>query len=141
MEKGNVHVRLADSSDLDFVCQDGYLPQDVVLRKIKQGECFVLCVDDQPAGYLRLEFLWSLVPYIALIHITEGYRGEGYSRDLLYFVEYHLRNRGFNVIYSSSQLDEPDPQAWHRHMGFEECGIINGINDGGIGEVFFRKHL
>jgi hypothetical protein len=26
-------------------------------------------------------------------------------------------------------------------MGFEECGIINGINDGGIGEVFFRKYL
>jgi hypothetical protein len=24
-------------------------------------------------------------------------------------------------------------------MGFVECGIINGINENGIGEVFFRK--
>jgi len=36
-------------------------------------------------------------------------------------------------------VDEPEPQAWHRHMGFVECGIINGINENGIGEVFFRK--
>jgi len=26
-------------------------------------------------------------------------------------------------------------------MGFEECGMINGLNQGGIGEVFFRKTL
>ena len=28
-----------------------------------------------------------------------------------------------------------------RHAGFEECGTIAGINEGGIGEVFFRKQL
>jgi hypothetical protein len=26
-------------------------------------------------------------------------------------------------------------------LGFEECGVINGLNDGGVGEVFFRKAL
>jgi hypothetical protein len=30
---------------------------------------------------------------------------------------------------------------WHRKMGFAECGIINGINEAGIGEVFFRLDL
>ena len=46
-----------------------------------------------------------------------------------------------SALYSSSQVDEPPPQAWHRHMGFQECGIIAGINEGGVGEVFFRKAL
>ncbi|MFU8827154.1 MAG: hypothetical protein ACNA70_06650 [Brevefilum sp.] len=31
--------------------------------------------------------------------------------------------------------------AWHRHMGFAECGVINGLNQGGVGEVIFRKSL
>jgi len=45
------------------------------------------------------------------------------------------------VLFSSSQANEPEPQAWHRHVGFEECGFIAGINEGGVGEVFFRKVL
>ena len=38
-------------------------------------------------------------------------------------------------------MNEAEPQAWHRAAGFRECGIIAGINEGGIGEVFFRKEL
>jgi GNAT superfamily N-acetyltransferase len=71
----------------------------------------------------------------------EAYQKHGYSRHFLEFVEEYLRNMGFDVLFSSSQVDDPNLQAWYRHMGFEECGIINGINDGGIGEVFFRKYL
>jgi len=26
-------------------------------------------------------------------------------------------------------------------MGFEECGIVNGVNQKGVGEIFFRKAL
>lgn len=134
-------VRLAQSSDLDFVSRDGFVSQEVILHKIEQEECFVLEVGGQYAGYLRLEFLWSLVPYISLVMILEEYRKKGYSRHLLGFVENNLKEQGFDVLYSSSQSDEPTPQAWHRHMGFEECGIITGINAGGIGEIFFRKAL
>jgi len=136
-----VTVRLADYSDLDFVSQEGYLPKEEVLRKIKRRECFVLGVDENLAGYLRLEYLWSLVPFIALIIIEEQYRGKGYSRELLGFVEIFLKNESYEVLYSSSQADELEPQAWHRHVGFEECGVINGINKGGVAEIFFRKKL
>ena len=60
---------------------------------------------------------------------------------MLAYLEAYLRKRGYNVLMSSSQLDEPEPQAWHRRVEVEECGIINGLNEGGIGEVFFRKKL
>lgn len=141
MKKEDINVRLADPSDLDFLSQDGYLPKDIVVNKIKQNECFILVVDDQPGGHLWLDYFWSLLPCITLIHIQEVYQKRGYSRALLQFVENFLREGGFDVLYSSSQIDEPNPQSWHRHMGFKECGIINGINAGGIGEVFFRKYL
>jgi hypothetical protein len=52
-----------------------------------------------------------------------------------------LRRQGHTVLYSSSQADEAEPQAWHRHVGFVECGFVAGINAGGVGEIFFRKQL
>lgn len=138
MVLNNVSARLAAIEDLEFVSQDDYLPYEVVARKIALGECFIVEGNGQPAGYLRLEMLWSLVPYIALIHIQEADRKQGLSRVLLDFVRDHLRGKGYHQLYFSSQADEPEPQAWHRHLGFEECGVINGINEGGVDEVFFR---
>lgn len=137
----DIEIRLATSSDLDFVQQDGYIPAEVVRRKIEWQEIFVACRNNSPVGYLRLEYLWSLVPYIALIHVLPEYRRQGAGKALLHFIEEFLQSRGHSVLYSSSQANEPEPQAWHRHMGFEECGIISGINAGGVGEVFFRKQL
>lgn len=87
-----------------------------------------------------MEYLWSLVPYIALIRVIPEGRGKGVGKKLLEFTGSFLREKGHEMIYSSSQADEPEPQKWHRQAGFEECGMIAGINKG-IGEVFFRKRL
>jgi GNAT superfamily N-acetyltransferase len=92
-------------------------------------------------GYVRWEFLWSLVPYVALIRVLPAHRRQGVGRALVAFLEKRLRSQGHTTLYSWSQADEAEPQAWHRHMRFEECGIIAGINEGGVGEVFFRKRL
>jgi hypothetical protein len=37
--------------------------------------------------------------------------------------------------------NEPKPQAWHKHMGFQEIGLLSNINENRIGETFFRKDL
>jgi GNAT superfamily N-acetyltransferase len=137
----DVSVRFAVPADLDFVSHDGFIPQEVIVRKVAQSEVFVAEAGGQPVGYLRLEYLWSLVPYVALIWVVPEYRKRGVGRAMIAFIGEFLRQNGHEVVYSSSQVNEPAPQAWHRYVGFEECGVINGINEGGIGEVFFRKFL
>jgi len=139
--EGDVLVRFAVLADLGFVRRDGFIPQEVIARKVAQSEVFVAEAGGQPVGYLRLEYLWSLVPYVALIWVKLGCRRQGVGRAMLAFVEEFLRQNGHDVVYSSSQVNEPASQAWHRHVGFEECGVINGINEGGISEIFFRKLL
>ncbi len=141
MDKNEITVRIAVPGDLDFINQHHCLPREVMLRKIMHEEILLLIVKGKPAGQLRVAFLWSEIPYIELIYIDSIFKKQGFSRTLLGYFEAHLRKRGYQVLYSSSQVDEPEPQVWHRYMGFEECGIINGLNDGGIGEVFFRKAL
>lgn len=120
---------------------DPYLPAAMFAHKIALGELLLVEAARQAIGYLRLEYIWGKVPYIGLIWLVPEYRGLGIGTATLKFVEAHLRERGHTCLLSSSQVNEAEPQAWHRAVGFRECGIIAGINEGGIGEVFFRKEL
>lgn len=141
MATPDITARRATLDDLTFVAQDGYLAEDVVRQKIEAGDVFVAECAGERAGYLRLEYLWSKLPYVELIRVLAPHRRRGVGRSLLAFAEADAVARGHTVLYSSSQADEPEPQAWHRRMGFVECGFLAGVNEGGIGEVFFRKAL
>ena len=134
-----VTVRPAREADLAFVAQDGYVGEDRVARQIAAGEVWIAEDGTTPLGYVRLEYLWGRVPYIALIRVLPEHRGRGTGGALLSAVEQHASAEGHPWLYSSSQADEPEPQAWHRRMGFAECGFLSGVNERGIGEVFFRK--
>lgn len=57
---------------------------------------------------------------------------------LLAFCLTALSQDGHPWLDGSSQAGEPEPWAWHRHMGFQDCGLIAGINEGGVSELFFR---
>jgi ribosomal protein S18 acetylase RimI-like enzyme len=136
-----IRVRFANLRDLEVVSQDQFIPVEVVARKIEWREVIIAEVDGKPVGYLRLEYLWSIVPYIALITVDPAHRRVGVGRAMLDFTLAYLSENNHEWLYSSSQADEPEPQAWHRHMGFQDCGIITGINEGGVSEVFFRRKI
>ena len=135
-------VRFAGPEDLEWcVVEDSHVTEKIIRNKIVNDEIIVVELDGQLIGYIRLEYLWSTTPYIGLIFVNDEYRKSGVGRKMLDFLEEYLRTHGHEALMSSSQADEPEPQAWHRAIGFEECGIISGLNEGGIGEVFFRKRL
>ena len=75
-----ISVRRAEIADREFVGQDGYLADGVLRRKIAAGEVFLAERDGTPVGYLRLEYLWSDIPYIALISVVERHRQQGVGR-------------------------------------------------------------
>lgn len=133
-------IRFAKQSDFDFLNSNVYISDKILNRKIEWQEIIVAEKDEVLLGFLQLEYLWSLVPYIALIRVLPEYQQQGVGRKLLGFTEAFLLENGHKEIYSSSQVDEAKPQEWHRHVGFEECGIISGINEG-IGEIFLRKKI
>lgn len=142
-------IRFARQDDLDFAYQDRYISTEVLKRKVdaqlalnpdRIEDILIAERHSKRVGYVRLEYLWSIVPYISLIQVLPEYRRQGVGKALLGVLETFLRDAGHEALYSSSQADEPEPQTWHRHVGFEECGFIAGINDG-VGEVFFRKNL
>jgi len=134
-------VRFAVPSDLEFLRQDGDLSSEVIKRKIDWREIIIAEQGSDLVGYIRLEYLWAKVPYLSLIHVFPKHRRQGVGETMLRFIEELYRGQGHETLYCSLQADESSPLGWLRRMGFEECGIIAGINPGGIGEVFFRKRL
>lgn len=142
LNKNALQVRFASADDLAGCIKfDAHVPEELIKRKIGLNEIIVAESAGHSVGYLRLEYLWSKIPYISLITVQEEYRHQGIGRAMLAFLETHLKSNGCKMLMSSSQVNEPSPQAWHRAMGFEECGILTGINEGEIGEMFFRKAL
>ena len=137
----SINVRPATPDDLAFVSRDGQLPAERIARMIADGHIYLATSNAEPAGYARIEYLWSKFPFVALIWVLEQHRRHGVGRALLTAIERDARMAGHEFLYSSSQADEPLPQAWHRRMGFAECGLIAGFNRGGVGEIFFRKPL
>jgi len=138
-----IRIRLANPTDLDdcIALDHPTMPAEVIKRKIAQREIIVAEKSGRLVGYLRFEYLWSVVPYIAFIWVVEDQRRQGIGKAMLRYLEDVLRQQGHAALYSSSQANEPEAQAWHRRVGFEECGFIAGVNEGGVGEVFFRKAL
>ena len=140
--KERVIVRFAGPEDLEWcVVEDGLVVEKIIRNKIVNDEIIVAELDAQLIGYIRLEFLWSIRPYIGLVFVIDEYRKAGVGRKMLDFLENHLRAHGHDILFSSTTANEPEPQAWHRAFGFEECGMISGLNEGGIGEIFFKKQL
>lgn len=142
MKKMAVNVRFGEPKDLGSCIDFDYehVSESMIKRKIEETAVILAEVDGKPIGYLRVEYLWLIVPFVSLITIEEGYRRKGVGSAMIKFLEDHLIKNGHKVLHSSSQVDEPEPQIWQRKIGFEECGIIAGMNDG-VGEIFFRKTL
>jgi ribosomal protein S18 acetylase RimI-like enzyme len=138
---GICSVRWARAGDatLPFVAEG--IPASVIETRIANRCIAIGEQDGQPVGALQLEYLWGTRPYIAMIRVQPDYQRLGVGRALLAFVEVPLRAEGAPALLSSAQTNEPAAQAWHRHVGFVECGVITGVNDGDVGELFFRKSL
>lgn len=137
-----VAIRPATRDDLDWLAShDREIGREEQARKVGLDEILIAEIAGERVGLLRLEFIWSKCAHIALVRVVEEHRRRGVGRAFLRFLDGHLVRLGCTILLSSSQADEPEPQAWHRRMGFEECGFLAGINPGGVGEVFFRREL
>lgn len=135
-------IRLAKPNDIVGLQSLDPWPKEVTWHtKISNAEVIVLELNEQVMGLIRYSVLWTTVPFMGLIEIKASQRKKGYSRQLLEFLKQQLREQGFTALLSSSQTNEPEPQAWHKHMGFKTNGIIENIADDDIGEIIYRLML
>jgi len=138
-----VSVRFAEGpTDLAWcVTHDGWLDEPELRRKVQAQEIVVADLDGELVGLLRLDYLWSSLPHFAQVRVVEHHRREGIGRALATFVEEQARSRGIDKLLSSTRPDKIGAQAWHRQIGFTECGSLEGFGPNGEPTIFFLKML
>lgn len=134
-------VRLAEPSDVPSVHRLDPLSLDRLRVKADRAELMVAVERNEIVGSLRFGYMWDDSPFIHQIVVAKQSRGRGVGTEMLRFLETMLLEAGHTLLLSSSECSEPRAQYWHRRSGFDEVGIIAGLNEGGVGEVFFSKAL
>ena len=138
----DISVRLAHAHDLNWLAEhDGHLDALALAAKLARSEVLIAEVGGAPAGLLRFDWLWSSVPFIAQVRVLQRFRRLGVGRALVDALTDQAGASGARLLLSSATGNEPEPQAWHRALGFEECGRLSGINEGDVAEVVFQRRL
>ncbi|WP_294172116.1 GNAT family N-acetyltransferase [uncultured Clostridium sp.] len=138
----DLKIRFAEINDLDSCVElDLHKNIDTIKNKISMKEVIVAESNNEVIGCLKVEYIWTHLPFISYIVIKNDFRASGVGKSMLTFLEEYLRNNGQDTLLSSTMTDALRPQKWHLKMGFVECGMLCGINDDGVGEIFFKKAL
>lgn len=136
-----IEVRKAEAYDTLPPSVVGKLPAAVLEGRLRDGAVLLAFLRGQPVGWLVHTLLWARVPFIELLHVEPEQRRLGVAAAMLAALEVQLRAEGRRLLFSSAQDDNPSGLSWHLELGFEESGVLDGINADDIGEVFFRKAL
>lgn len=138
----DLKIRFAEINDLDSCVElDLHKNIDTIKNKISMKEVIVAESNNEVIGCLKIEYIWTHLPFISYIVIKNDFRASGVGKSMLTFLEEYLRNNGQDTLLSSTMTDALRPQKWHLKIGFVECGMLCGINDDGVGEIFFKKAL
>ena len=113
------HVELQDKAG--WYLLDRHLPEAGFDEKVRKKQGYVLLDGDKIAGVLRYNLFWDNTPFCTLIFIDEAFRGKGYGKSLIEYWESDMKQQGYGMLITSTQVDE-DAQHFYRKLGYKDCG-------------------
>ncbi|KKX27835.1 GNAT family N-acetyltransferase [Rhizobium sp. LC145] len=137
-----VEVAKASPEDFDWLLRhDPHVDAQWVLRCIELGEYLLARREGEVVGFLRFSLFWGRIPYMDMIKVEPGCRRLGAGTALFRAWEDQMRARGVRLLMTSSELDEFEPQEWHRRNGFVEAGSLTFPGIQSAREIFFVKQI
>ncbi|WP_024293678.1 GNAT family N-acetyltransferase [Lacrimispora indolis] len=134
-------IRYVQEEDKDFWFKlDKHLPQSEFEKKIRDKMGYVLLENNIPTGLLRYNLFWDNIPFCTMLYIQREYQHKGYGSKLVKFWEENMKAAGYELIMTSTQVDE-DAQHFYRKIGYHDSGglIIDVPNFKQPMEIFFVK--
>lgn len=117
-----VEIRYVQKADKTFWYQmDQHLPEAEFENKVRTRRGYVILKDDEPVGLLRYNLFWDNTPFCTMLYINEKFRGRGYGSQLMEYWERDMKNQGYGMLLTSTQVDEP-AQHFYRKSGYKDCG-------------------
>ena len=118
-----VDIRYVQLADKDFwYSLDKHLPETEFMNKVRDRRGYVLLEDNIPIGLLRYNLFWDNTPFCTMLFIDSDYQGRGYGKQLMEFWENDMRSQGYEVLLTSTQVDENAQHFFYRKLGYKDCG-------------------
>ena len=117
-------IRPAQREDIPFwKTLDSHLPESELLLKIGEKRCYIISDGSTPAGVMRYNLFWDLIPFLTLIYMDCAHRGKGLGRKAMAHWEGQMRLLGHKKVMTSTMVDE-GAQHFYRKLGYADCGCL-----------------
>lgn len=118
------NIRYALESDKFFwFTIDKHMNESEFYLKIRDKRGYVISDGDKPIGIMRYNLFWDNLPFLTLIHVKEAYCGKGFGKRAMLFWEGEMRELGYKMVMTSTQVDE-QAQHFYRKLGYIEKGCL-----------------
>ena len=115
-------IRYVQETDREFWFRlDRNLPSCEFENKVLHKRGYVLLENGSPIGLLRYNLFWDNTPFCTMLYIDADHRGKGYGRRLMAHWEADMRANGYDMLLTSTQVDE-NAQHFYRKLGYRDCG-------------------
>lgn len=137
------YIRQATNEDRDFWFKlDNHLSIETFEQKVHEQMAYVLVENERPIGLLRYQLFWDNTPFCTMLSIETSHQNQGYGKMLMSFWEHEMKQQGYGMLMTSTQVDE-NAQHFYRKIGFGEAGslIIDIPRYQQPMEMFFIKEI
>ena len=132
-------IRFASTEDLDALSEfDAHISKTELLNIIAQQRVIVASESGRILGWLRYGLFWDNLPFMNMLYIIDGERGNGLGTALCDFWENRMKELGYSIALTSTQADERG-QFFYRKRGYKDCGSL--ILPGEVTEIIMYKKL
>ena len=117
-------IRYVSEADQVFWLKlDKYIREEELLLKIRDRRGYIIFDDHRPIGVMRYNLFWDSILFLTFIFLESDYRGNGFGRMAMLSWESEMREFGYKMVMTSTQVDE-QAQHFYRKLGYIEKGSL-----------------
>ena len=132
-------VRYASMGDLEYLhSKDPGISVEDVHRMIDDRRFLVAEDNGTLVGCLRYGMFWDKIPFMNLLWVEDGFRGNGFGSALVRKWEKDVATAGSAMVMTSSQENERG-QHFYRKLGYSDCGEFTLPGEPSAELLFFKE--
>lgn len=132
-------VRRAIMADLDWLAaHDRHIAREELEESLRRGRLLLMEQGGERVGWLRWNLFWDNTPFMNLLYLLEGRRGQGLGKAMVARWEADMAALGHKLVMTSTQSNE-DAQHFYRRLGYRDAGAL--LLPGEPAELLFIKDM
>lgn len=115
-------MRIAKVKDIEIISLiDKHISKNELENIINLKRAYIFEEEDKFIGWLRYNLFWDNTPFINMLYILDEYRGQGFGRLAVEFLEEELKSLGHKTLLTSTASNEY-AQHFYNKLGYKTIG-------------------